>query len=228
MALQDPRNFIFSSDYPIPYFVYYKVIPINLDRNQRYDYVDVAHTLGFIPLLSGYWSEYPDFRETNVFLPFDLMGTLEVLFDIRASKDTIHIMTEYTGSTNKTIYVKLWGFAPPDYMGDSSTVIDSSNFMFDTDYGYLGLAKSGYIPNGSGLTTIPHNLGYVPQCKIWTKYTSQGEEWVNVLVHTTYPFYEGGSMRPVGCWADKDNFYVRTMLNDPAYYHIYIGEGGTE
>lgn len=220
---QDPRNFQFSSDYPIPYFTYYVVKKIYAPANQT-TLVEFSHDLGYIPMLDGYWSEYEDFRDTNVLLQSALFSN-ETVWNIQASDEEVTVNVWNGTNTDKTIYVKLWGFAPPDYYGPASSVSDSTRFNFDTDYTYLELFKAGVAENPTNTVVIEHNLGYVPQCKVWMKYHNDGKDWIALAPSTNAEYY-GGVWHYTGAYADRKNVYLEPIVGGwSLYYHIYTSEG---
>lgn len=225
---QTPKNFVFSSDYPTAYITYIVVKSINVSHNQSFT-LEFNHGLDYIPLLDGYWSDYSDFRDTNVLSP-SALGTpdSDIYFYVSANSEKVAITGYYQGDGSKTIYIKLWGFTPTDYNGQASPVYDNTSFMLDTDYAYLSLYAAGTTPADSGTTEIIHNLGYVPQFKIWQRYEDlNGVTWVRQYFETNIYKYNTGTT--VGSsYADKEKLYVVPIFQQACYYHIYTCEGDTD
>lgn len=139
-----------------------------------------AHNLSFAPLIDGVWSFASDFSESRSLIDAHLpylsgMATIDVVV---ASDDTYIYIQLYNGEfpyTQRTFYLKLWGYRYPNTTEETLYVTDNSNFNFNTDFNYLKVYKTGVIdvpPSTS--SSIEHNLGFAPRVLVWSRYLSGG------------------------------------------------------
>lgn len=214
---QDVRHFLYSSDYPMPLFTC-KFIG-NTALSAGFGYTRFKHNLPYIPLLTGQWDTNSNFNTSH-----DISSTTfqSDLASIVVYADSTYIYFNYYAPAAVTIYYRLWGFTPTDYSGDVSPISDDSNFIFDTDYQYIKLAKTGKVSSGQG-TTITHDLGYVPLARVWklNEYgIGQGQTVKGLGLETSS--IESGTKNAV---IDSSKLYIGSLIsNGYAYYHIYGNE----
>lgn len=217
--MQDPRNFQFSSDYPMAYFVYNSVneitVPAMSGGSVSSKTITIPHNLPFTPMLVGYWSDDANFTSTND-LNVEMYGSDYKELQAGADDTNIYI----TGRNGKTssikLYVKLWAYMPPDANGDAQPVFDDSNYMFNSDETMLEIAKQGVIEYGDD-PNIYHNLGYVPYCRVWTKSYQDGHLVITPYITTNY------RGQGYGVVVDDEKLYLGDTIYGK-YYHIYTAE----
>lgn len=169
--MADARKFISSTDYPMPFIVYTGTFSWQrgpwADTDTRF-----AHGLPFTPLLIGQWSTNADFNpayDLSVTAPNYSATRPEFASDIGADETYIYIYSaNNTDNTTFTFYYRLIAFAPPDYQGKSTSINGSSPFLLNSDFNYLKIVEEGSVTAPAGGTTnVAHNLGYIPQCRVW-------------------------------------------------------------
>lgn len=222
--MQNPRNFQFSSDYPIPYFIYKKTIQIDIPA--RGDYAGTAtkvvkHNLNCQPLPVGYWSTDSNFSSTNP-IGADIPGEDQKKIDVIATRDDFVISGSNDSSSQITLYVRLCAYVAPDDNCSPNLVSDSTAYYFDTDYKYLEIFKAGH-EQGEGNAEnmeIKHNLGYIPQCAVWWKTSYNGVP--GYTIKQSYIFVGSEFEYNNGSWVDSEKLHLG---GGEFYYHIYINEG---
>ena len=219
---QDPRHFLFSSDYPMPVLVWeYKngvIAGVGSYQNRS---VTINHGLGFTPLLIGVWSTNSNFNPS-----FDIcnyIGTGAFNQDIQLNAccaDNTSVFVEaFNLSTGvKDLYFRLMAYAPPDWTGNTPKVGDTTHFELSTDYNYPKIVKSGVVDITSGQTQdIEHNLGYIPQVKVWgvdLVYDPKITPMHRVVAQV-------GSFGPI---VDSTKLSITANSTGKYYYHIYGDE----
>ena len=173
---QDPRKFLFSSDYPMPVIVYKLTGNVTVTPSDINKTVTVKHNLGFKPLIMGVWSLASNFTPSQDIANTDdwtslVSGDNTEMISCYVSSDAtnVYIEAQNLSLNNKTFYWRLFAYAPPGYTGETPVVADTTNFSFSSEFNYQKLAMSGdtgTIAYGSS-STIAHNLGYVPQVRVW-------------------------------------------------------------
>lgn len=222
----NPRNFVYSSDYPMPALVWEYSGSITNIGSYSLKSVNITHNLPFIPLLIGMWSENSNFNPAydiaNYIGPANLNGNLQLN---QCGADSTKVVVEgsnMTGST-KSLYFKLLAFAPPDYAGEVPNIYDTTNFMFNTDYNYPLIVKSGTAAlSAGGSTTVQHGLGYVPQAKVWGPDTNGR---ITQLFRINSPNWVDGTYGPL---IDADKLTIRSRNAGTCYYHIYGGDSNVD
>jgi hypothetical protein len=172
---QDARNFIFSSDYPLP--TYAKVITYQMAVSVGDTKAEVETGLDFTPLTMGVWSTTQDF---SVSYDITLGSFVDDISYLEVSARGSKIIFDVSANAARTVYFKIYCMIPPDSNESFPPVADSSNFMFSTDYNYLQIAKAGRVftkdqPVGINDIVIYHNLGYIPKFRVWSTATSNGQ-----------------------------------------------------
>ena len=224
----DARNFLFSSDYPMP--------AICLEYNGHFSAaanevktVTVPHNLPFKPLLIGQWSNLESFApsldiNTTLYLPtYDPMQGRAVSSFVGSDATNIKIDIQNFWPATVQFYYRLWAYAPPDYDGDVPNVYDNTNFQLSTDFNYPKIVEQGTLTLGyKAEGTIHHGLGYIPQVRVW--------EEVNGVIQPCQSFWEsvGGKGGPR---ITSQDLIIRNFVNGVEsgdtrkyYYHIYGDE----
>jgi len=220
---QDPRNFSFSSDYPMPYFVYKTETSVTAQARAT-NTVILPHGLGCTPLLVGQWSPDQDFTTTHDIINRSVGDTSCACF---ADSTNIYVR-QFNGSDSvKTIYVRLYAYPTPEYNGHTDSISDETAFNFDSDYAYLGLFMAGSVDGDNQTHVIQHNLGYVPQCKVWVEgsYVIDGGEGSVKAIGPASSMYYTDDPSPQYV-VDKNNLTLGVVyaVDGKIYYHIYTNE----
>ena len=217
--MADARKFILNSDYSTPAFVAKWEGSYTISAN---GYLDPSfnHNLPFTPLVVGQWSLNPNFQPA-----YDISTQngwfVGVQFNQVAGSTSSKIVFKLTNDygSSRTYYYRLFSFAPSDYDGDIPAIEDATNFRLNSDFNYPKLYAYGH----SNLTTadfiVNHNLGYIPQARVWI-YDSLNECLAPVVnVH-----YQDGSYTS-GVIIDTSRLtYKGGQSGDQIYYHIYADE----
>lgn len=221
--MQNPKNFSFSSDYPMPYFIYKTSTSVTASSKGTAT-VTIAHGLPFTPLVVGQWSPTDKFEITHDITssaPAD--GTYCWVF---ADGTNIYIRQFNGLSQTNTIYVRVWAYPTPDYNGHLDAISDETSFNFSSDYNYLGVYQAGVIDGDNQVHVIPHGLGYVPQCKVWRggSFGIDGGSSVKAIAPVS-SLYWTSDPAPM-CVVDKENLTIGMVstYDAKAYYHIYTSE----
>lgn len=169
--MPDPRKFISTTDYPMPFLVYSATTDF-IATQQTYtgDQV-INHGLPFLPLLIGQWSTNATFQPSYD-ISFGFLGFSGMLptvtISIYANANDIHILWGNYTDTDYHIYLRLTAFAPPTYTGKVTAVDDGSPFKFNSDFNYMKIYMANSITlDGDTERAINHGLGYIPQCRVW-------------------------------------------------------------
>ena len=167
--MTDSRNFLLNTDYPLDKIIYMTsgsfTVPSGggLGASQS-----VAHGLDFVPLMCGNWSNDSDFSSTKEMAIYeygDLDGMQAYCY---ADGTNVTVSSINYGSSDKTIYYRVYGFMPSNVNDTApSTSSASDDFVLNTDYNYTKLLAEEYHDASSGNVTITHSLGYRPQVIAW-------------------------------------------------------------
>lgn len=220
---QDPRNFTFSSDYPMAYFVYDKVVSLTVPANTSSSVLlTVPHNLGFKILPVGYWSTDADFKSANE-IGIEALGTSFKSVIVVADNTNFYVFGQATSSSSVKLYVHLWAYMAPDANGHAPAVSDSTNFYFNTDYPYLEIVKSGIVEESSSSDPVEiyHNLGYTPYCRVWKDGGWNGYSGIIPFTEASYNNNISGETITIDnekLWFDEPNPWSKR------YYHIYTSE----
>lgn len=226
MVQQDPRNFVYSSDYPMAYFVFDKVftiqVPASSGGSTGTKTITVPHNLGFEVLPVGYWSVDQDFRSTND-ICMDTLGSNLKGVDVIADKTNFYVTGSNSSTSAATLYVHLWAYMSPDANGDAPMVSDSTNYYFNTDYPYLEIVSAGVVRPSSSVNPVEiyHNLGYTPYCRIWKEANYNGHQGIMPYSEDLYDY--GVSAETVLVDDEKLHFDKAHSLYR-RFYHIYTSE----
>ena len=241
---QDPRKFKYSSDYPQPMVGYKGEFPIYAEGPGTTT-TKVKHNLPYTPLLVGKWSAVQDFSVCQEI--GGGVGVDNTVLNVYA--DSTYIYCNLLAGAATTRYVRLIGFVPPDYSGTAGVISTNSKFNFNTDDEYLGVYKQAKF--NAGTFYVQHDLGYCPQCKVWSKYQTyiytgnypngQGSSresktllgtmppLVTVKYNGKYELQNGASTsKYMGIWAiynpSDQTISAPSGSTNEGYYHIYTEE----
>lgn len=215
----DARNFLQSSDYPMPALVWENSGNISGIGSYSTKGVTINHKLPFVPLLIGVWSDNSNFNPSYDISNF--LGAANINGDLQLNAcraDNIKVYVEgynATGST-KTLYFRLLAFAPPDYDGEVPNLYDTTNFMLSTGFNYPKIvSQDRFTLSGGATKTIQHGLGYLPQCKVWGPDSAGG---ITPLYRMNSPSNMGGSYGPL---VDTNSLTIKGQYAGTYYFHIY-------
>lgn len=192
-------NLLVDSRYHMPWIVWKREYSITVEE---YGYINdraLAHGLPFVPLLVGQWSTSASFNPS-----YDLIVTVpggstggqpETVCSTSADASNVYF-TLVNNAGARTFYFRLMAFAPPDYTGEVTPAQYNSPFRFNSHYRYQQI----YMAGKSTGAAVSHNLGYLPQAKIWTNSGGRVSPFGGILTTST-----------LKCAAD----------NAPFYYYIY-------
>lgn len=191
-------NMLVNSRFPMPWIAWKREYSITVEANGYIPDQTLAHGLSFAPLLLGQWSTSSMFNPS-----YDLMVTVpggstggqpETVCSVSADSANIHF-TIVNNSGRRTFYFRLMAFAPPNYKGEVAPVEYNSNFRFNSRYRYQQIYMSGQTSGA-----VSHNLGYLPQAKLWTIVSGRVTPAAGILTTNT-----------LAC----------AMQNTNYYYYIY-------
>lgn len=225
----DARNFLFSSDYPMPVLVWqfedYYTVDAYATRT-----VTIAHKLPFKPLLVGIWSTRASFEPsqdigTQIWLPyFNPVDGISISAYISADATNVTIDMQNFDSTQTKYNFRLWAYAPPDYTGEYPNIYDNTNFQLSTDFNYPKIVQQGKVQlSYKASATIDHGLGYIPQCKVW-----QEKDGKIGPVYALWDYSQSGNRG--GPKLTTSSLIIRNLDLDgdektkTYYYHIYGDE----
>jgi len=174
------RNFKISSEQPTDLVVMF----LEGSTNFEYGFCSIPHTLGFAPLIFGFWSETADFESP---IPFSLSSDIRyqdpdthmwypIWDSIQATATTTDITLFADQATAHDVYYRIYAVMPTDIDPDVATTSQlAEHFIINSDYNYRKVFMAGDVAierdTEQFLTakpvTINHNLGYKPQVMIW-------------------------------------------------------------
>lgn len=221
--IMDPRNFVYTSDYPTTSIVWKAEVFVS--RNDRS--AKIPHNLPFTPLIMGVWSTnsnfVPAYDIADEYGDFDPVNGYTMLNRCDADEETVNLNIQNNGSANNDVYFRLFAYAPPDYNGYVPAVDDATRFIINTDYIVPKVVKEGVITHDSynmEAVDVYHNLGYIPQARTW----SVGPNWVGAVGQCTEPtrsqFWWNG-VNDDGAEIDSEKLRLHVSRPGKYYYHIY-------
>lgn len=232
--MADARKFLYDSDYPMPYLVYFQPCNYTVGGSEYYKTISFAHGLPFTPLLLGQWSttaggDFSVSYDLAIEVPRFSGGQPLVAKVAGADSTNIYLdMTNNTGS-DLTFYYRLAAFAPPEFNGAVEEVNDATLYQFNSDFNYLKIYKTGSEIVAVGNTAdIMHDLGYIPQTRTWREeqiYVNGSNRTIICPMNT--------SVTPSGFLGVKVSDLNLTLGNTTGgstqgdvkfYYHIYADE----
>lgn len=181
-----------NTHYKLPWIVWSRTYSITVPSGGYISDQTLAHGLPFTPLIFGQWSTNSNFNpsyDLGITIPGGSTGGQpETMCLVSADASAIHFDLINNALTTRTFYFKLMGFAPPNYTGQVNPVDYSSPFRFNSHYRYQQLYMHG---QSSG--TVNHNLGYLPQAKIWGISANRVIPSIGILTTTTLKSAASGS-----------------------------------
>lgn len=218
--MADPRKFLIDTDYPTPAFVAKWTGSLTVPA---YDSLssEFAHNLPFTPLIVGQWSLNPNFQpaydlatQNGYFVGLDFNQTT----GSNSSKIKFELYSDY--STSKTFYYRIFAFAPPDYDGDIPAIEDSTNFRLNSDFNYPKLVayETANLTTGTNYV-YNHNLGYIPQTRVWIYDSLQ-----DMVIPVSNVYYQDGSYSSTAVVSSTTLEYNGSITGDKIYIHIYAEE----
>lgn len=194
------RDLMYDSRYPMPWIVWRQTYSVTVPAYQ-FKTFNFAHGLPFRPLIIGQWSTNSNFSpsyDLSVEVPGGATGgQVPTSMIVSADATNINITADNNMENSRTFYLRLMAFAPPEYKGNVTPVDYTSPFRFNTKYRYQKLYMAGI----SNAPTINHNLGYLPQAKIW-----------NIVNDTV----------SVGTATLTTSSLTSDSATNSFYYHIYL------
>lgn len=189
---------LYNSHYKLPWIIWSRTYQFTLAAYGYQPDATIAHGLPFIPLLLGQWSVNANFNpsyDIHIDVPGgSIGGQPEKACVISADASYVHILAVNNTSSNMTFYFRLMAFAPPNYAGEVSPVKYNSPFSFNSHYRYQQIYMQG---QSSGI--VNHNLGYLPQAKVWSLSGNQVVPSIGILTTST----------------------LKCAVSGSYYYHIY-------
>lgn len=187
-----------NTHYKLPWIIYARTYSITVESGGFISDQALPHGLGFIPLIFGQWSTSASFNpsyDLGITIPGGSTGGQpETMVSVSADNSALHFTIINNAATARTFYFKLMAFAPPNYRGGVSPVSYSSPFSFNSHYRYQQIYMQG---QSSG--TVNHNLGYLPQARLWGISGERAVPTMGILTTST----------------------LRSAATGGYYYHIY-------
>lgn len=174
------RNFKISSEQPTD------IVVLFMEGKTSFEYgsFSVNHSLGFAPLVFGFWSDTADFTSP---IPFSLSPGisyidpqtyqfLPIWDSVQLSATTTNISMIATQATAHDVYYRIYAMMPTDIDPDVATTSQfAERFIINSDYNYRKVLLAGDVTLERDTTqfltakaiTINHNLGYKPQVMVW-------------------------------------------------------------
>nr|DAJ29233.1 MAG TPA: hypothetical protein [Caudoviricetes sp.] len=225
--MDDPRRFIFNSDFPIDHVVYIREVDVPFSSSG----VEIGHNLGFTPLLMGLFSADNWASSMPIDTPAssgDNVGNVQV----ESNRYSIKLINY--GRLNRPIKVRLFGLMPSDVNVDvSPPQVRYSRFNFNTDFNYSKLVKAGVFNthwNSGENIVYHHGLGYILEVEVWQEDNSGVvKKLFNVYDPNGVNFSSMGS-RIVYAKITTQDFIIRTDGANQditkIHYRIYGDQNG--
>ena len=169
------QNFLINSDYPMDKVVYLLSDSASMTGGTS---LTIPHGLPFTPLVDMVWSYNSNFSVTYSDnagpAPSAVYGWV---FDLQVTvqSDATNIYINAGGpAAAATVYYRVFAFQPDDSNVElPATASSGDSFVLNSTYNYAKLLTAGHVSYGTGAVSmvIPHNLGYIPQVKVWLKST---------------------------------------------------------
>lgn len=190
-----------NTHYKLPWIVWSRAYQLEIASGGYIADQTIPHGLPFIPMLFGQWATSSAFNpsyDLGINVPGGGTGGQPLyMCQFWADKTNVHITAMNNSTSTKTFSFRLMAFAPPDYTGEVTPVNYNSPFSFNSHYRYQQILMQG---QSSG--AVNHNLGYLPQSKVWAIVQDTVLPAMGVLTEMTLNLASTGSF----------------------YYHIYKDE----
>lgn len=150
-------HFRVNTKFPLDMIIYFKKTEYEVPAGQTFT-LKIPHKLPETPLIFGVWSEDENF---DVPREFDTITLNEPYVKSSATVDSVIIYGDFTLKTTKTkVYLRIYGYAPPDTHADFLPTQQSSNkLLLDSRYSYSQLLFSGKITLPNEKTEKIYNVG---------------------------------------------------------------------
>lgn len=196
-------NLLVNSHYKMPWIVWKREYTVSIPASTGYISISFPHGLPFTPLLIGSWSNRADFNpsyDVTVTVPGGSTGGQpKYVCQVSADATNVNIMAINNADSNPVCYLRLMAFAPPSYQGEVTPVDYSSSFRYNSKYRYQKIFMAGRTTG-----PLQHNLGYIPQARIW---------WGSLS--------DANYAAPGPCAITAQNLTTDSSTI-PFYYHIYL------
>lgn len=196
-------NLLVNSHYKMPWIVWKKEYSVSIPASMGYVTTSFPHGLPFTPLLVGSWSNKANFQpsyDLTVDVPGGSTGgQVPLVCQVSADATNINIMAINNVDSAPVCYLRLMAFAPPDYQGEVTPVDYQSPFRYNSKYRYQKIFMAGKTTG-----ELIHNLGYIPQVRIWQSSLSDSTHAVPARCDIT---------------TQALTTYSSTI---PYWYHIYL------
>lgn len=164
--MQDARNFLVTSDYPMDFIVWSTTGTFSVGSYEQKT-ISIPHELPFTPLAFGMYSS----DSGDTWQPF--ASEASGFFTLMESDPTNIDISILTLSSSVDIEYKIWAYNPAN-MSTKLVIPDvTDNFHMNTDYNYSKFVYAGVWDASIGNESIiySHNLGYIPQSIMWFENT---------------------------------------------------------
>lgn len=197
------RNLLADSHYKMPWIIWKAEYQVEVNSADWKD-VSFPHNLPFTPLLIGQWSNDAGFRpayDIGIQVPDGHGGGQpRIASDVYADRTKIYVQATNNTNSKLNFYYRLMAYASNDYTGEVNPVDYSSSFRYNSHYNYQKILLEGF-----GRGTVRHNLGYLPQARVWIADRNAGTAWPGMATIT-----ENELIGPKDAEEDAE-----------FYYHIY-------
>lgn len=194
-------NLLVNSHYPTPWIIYKTNYSITVPAKTTRRDVAVPHGLPFRPLLVGQWSDNPNFSPSyDISLGYTQRSQsdrFEIVVLVESDETNLYFFVLNNTTSSKTVNLRLMGFAPPEYTGEVTPVEYFSKFRYNSHYRYQQLYMAGFAT-----ADVSHNLGYIPQARVWDVIDGRCSAGSGTLTNSTLH-------------SDNSDF------SEGFYYHIY-------
>lgn len=237
--MPDYKKFKISSEQPTDIVVLF----LEGQTNFEYNYYSISHSLGFAPLVFGFWSETSDFQSP---IPFSMSPginyydpvsqTYKPIWDsIQVTATTTEITFSAYQGTSHQVYYRIYALMPTDIDPDVATTSQSAeHFIINSDYNYRKVLMAGDVllerdtstqPISIKPITINHNLGYKPQVMVWVGQSSEAIQQVQANQFANQQL----RMREVSVQVTTNSLRIvapfpQSVGDYKAYYRIYYDE----
>ena len=223
--MTDARNFLINTDYPMDKLVLVKAGSCSAPNGFGTLTIVPNHGLSFIPMPLIIWSNSSNFANATMGADVGMNDEPPTGQQYDAQGTASNIVVEYSNNTgsSKTVYYQLWCYAPSTVTNASVNATNTlgDNFIINTDYNYLKLAKAGRLTVGS--PTYSHGLGYTPTVMIW--YVLNTPAGIGSLVQSQYTMV-AGSDQSQGIFISQDTLRWTSpgITYDAIEYRIYYDD----
>lgn len=208
-------NLRVDSDYHMPWIVWSQQLQFTVGSGDWGSY-DTNHGLPFTPLIFGYWSTSANFQPcydlTTDAPGYSGSGQAELAFLASANGSVVRLVLTNNRTSSTTFYARVMAFAPPDYTGDVQPVEYSDPFTFNSDYRYQKIFMEGQTTQ-----SVTHNLGYIPQFRLWQLTTNTGFVSPVATASSATQYY----VPPNITTTQLDLGGAAGAANTSYFYHIY-------